>query len=95
MEEHEFTYWVIEYISCESNERWSYDKLQSHYGNVGSVGKMIQQFTLDNTLIQEFESICSAAKQLNISKSGIIRCCKGKQKQCGGFTFKYITNENI
>ncbi len=24
-----------------------------------------------------------------------IRCCKGKQKQCGGFTFKYITNENV
>lgn len=74
---------------------WSYDKLQSHYGNVGLVGKIIQQFTLDDTFIQEFESICSAAKQLNISKSGIIRCCKGKQKQCGGFIFKYITNENI
>ena len=74
---------------------WSYDKLQSHYGNVGPVGKIIQQFTLDDTFIQEFESICSAAKQLNISKSGSIRCCKGKQKQCGGFTFKYITNENI
>jgi hypothetical protein len=44
---------------------------------------------------KEFESICSAAKQLNISKSGIIRCCKGKQKQCSGFTFKYITNENV
>lgn len=74
---------------------WSYDKLQSHFGNIGQVGKIIQQFTLDNILIQEFESICNAAKQLNISKSGIIRCCKGKQKQCGGFTFKYITNENI
>jgi len=74
---------------------WSYDKLQFHYGNVGQVGKIIQQYTLDNTLIQEFESICSAAKRLNISKSGIIRCCKGRQKQCGGFTFKYITNENI
>jgi hypothetical protein len=74
---------------------WSYDKLQSHYGNVGQVGKIIQQYTLDNILIQEFESICSAAKQLNIGKSGIIKCCKGKQKQCGGFTFKYITNENI
>jgi hypothetical protein len=28
-------------------------------------------------------------------ETGIIKCCKGKQKQCGGFTFKYITNENI
>ena len=23
------------------------------------------------------------------------KCCRNKQKQCGGFTFKYITNENI
>ena len=74
---------------------WSYEKLQSHSGYIGQVGKIIQQFTLDDTFIEEFESICSAAKQLNISKSGIIRCCKNKQKQCGGFTFKYITNENI
>ena len=74
---------------------WSYNKLQFHFGNVGPIGKVIQQFTLDDIFIEEFESICSAAKQLNISKSGIIRCCKGKQKQCGGFTFKYITNENI
>lgn len=74
---------------------WSYDKLQFHYGNLGQVSKIIQQYTLDGIFIEEFESICNAAKQLNISKSGIIRCCKNKQKQCGGFTFKYITNENI
>lgn len=69
---------------------WSYDKLQYHYGYVGQVGKVIQQYSLDNIFIQQFESICSAAKQLNISKSGIIRCCKNRQKQCGGFIFKYI-----
>jgi hypothetical protein len=39
--------------------------------------------------------ITLASKELKLSKSGIIRCCKGKQKQCGRFTFKYITNENI
>ena len=74
---------------------WDYDKLQTHLGNVGSVGKVIQQYSLDNILIQEFESICSAAKHLNINKSGIIRCCKRKQKQCAGFIFKYKTNGNI
>lgn len=46
-------------------------------------------------LAHEFESICNAAKQLNISKSGIIRCCKGKQKKCGNFIFKYKEYENI
>ena len=83
------------YYKSAGGYLWSYSKLENHNGYIGQVGKMIQQYNLDNILIQEFESICSAAKQLNISKSGIIRCCKGKQKQCGGFIFKYITNENI
>lgn len=74
---------------------WSYDKLQTHPGYVGPVGKIVEQYSLDNVLIKEFESICNAAKQLNIDKSGIIRCCKRKQKQCAGFIFKYKTNENI
>lgn len=83
------------YYKSAGGYLWSYSKLETHNGHIGQVGKIIQQYTLDNILIQEFESICSAAKQLKISKSGIIRCCKGKQKQCGGFTFKYMTNENI
>jgi len=74
---------------------WSYDKLQSHFGHVGQICKSIQQYSLDNIFIQKFNSICTASKQLNISKSGIIKCCNNKQNQCGGFTFKYITNENI
>lgn len=68
---------------------WSYDKLQTHPGYVGPVGKIVEQYSLNNVLVQEFESICNAAKQLNINKSGIIRCCKGKQKKCGNFIFKY------
>jgi hypothetical protein len=74
---------------------WSYDKLQTHPGHVGYVGKVVEQYSLDNVLVHEFESICNAAKQLNISKSGIIRCCKGEQKKCGNFIFKYKKYENI
>ena len=74
---------------------WSYDKLEKHHGYVGPISISIEQYSLDNKLIQEFKSICDAAKQLNISKSGIIRCCKDRQKQCAGFIFKYKTNENI
>lgn len=74
---------------------WSYNKLEIHSGHIGPVGKKVEQYTLENVFIQEFDSICDTAKQLNICKSGIIRCCKGKQKQCGGFIFKYKKNENI
>lgn len=57
--------------------------------------KKVGQYDLENNLIQEFESLREASRQLNIDCGSISKCCRNKQKQCGGFTFKYITNENI
>jgi group I intron endonuclease len=57
--------------------------------------KKVGQYDLENNLIQEFESAREASRQLNIDCGSISKCCRNKQKQCGGFTFKYITNENI
>lgn len=74
---------------------WSYNKVEKHHGYVGPISIVIEQYSLDNKLIQEFESICDAAKQLKISKSGIIRCCKGKQKKCRNFIFKYKKDGNF
>jgi hypothetical protein len=83
------------YSNSAGGYLWSFEKLSFHTGYVGVKSKNIIQLTLDNVFIREFSSICSAAKELNLSKSGIIKCCKEKQKQCGGFIFKYKTNENI
>jgi len=44
---------------------------------------------------KEGEEKIVASRQLNIDCGSISKCCRNKQKQCGGFTFKYITNENI
>ena len=57
--------------------------------------KKVGQYDLENNLIQEFESLREASRQLNIDCGSISKCCKNKQKQSNGFTFKYITNENI
>jgi group I intron endonuclease len=57
--------------------------------------KKVGQYDLENNLIQEFESAREASRQLNIDCGSISKCCRNKQKQCSGFTFKYITNENI
>ncbi len=59
--------------------------------NIHRVG----QYDLKNNLIQEFESAREASRQLNIDCGSISKCCRNKQKQSSGFTFKYITNENI
>lgn len=74
---------------------WSYDKLIKHEGSFGQNTICILQCNINGDSLKKWASICLAARELKLSKSGIIRCCKGKQKQCGGFTFKYITNENI
>ncbi len=57
--------------------------------------KKVGQYDLENNLIQEFESAREASRQLNIDCGSISKCCRNKQKQSSGFTFKYITNENI
>lgn len=74
---------------------WSYDNLIKHKGSFGQNTIPILQCDLNGNNLKKWTSISLAAKELNLFKSGIIKCCKNKQKQCGGFTFKYITNENI
>lgn len=38
----------------------------------------------------EYYSARSAARDLNITAGGIIRCCSGKQKSAAGYYWKYI-----
>ena len=53
-------------------------------GNKGNIKKII---CLTNGKI--YESIKSAADELNLHSSGIIKVCKGEFKQTKGFEFKY------
>jgi len=68
---------------------WSYELLEKHLGSNGQDSKPIVQYDLNNDFIAEFDSIGNAARILSIDKSGIIKCCKGKQTRCGGFIFEY------
>lgn len=49
--------------------------------------KQIQQFTLDNKLIKEWNSISEAEKTLQIYN--ITAVCKNKQETAGGYKWKY------
>ena len=51
--------------------------------------KRVDQFTLEGILIKTHSSAKAATNELNINASGIGRCCKGKQKTCGGSTWKF------
>ena len=39
--------------------------------------------------------ITDCAKELNICKKSIGKCCNKKQKTCGGYHFRYATEEEI
>jgi len=54
--------------------------------------KIIQQFSLDNKIIQQFNSATEAGKHLNKSGNSIADCAAGRQKTAYGFKWKYLEN---
>lgn len=52
--------------------------------------KCVGKFDKEGNLLDKYLSRHEAAKQTNIHRSHITRCCKGHQKTSGGFIWKYI-----
>lgn len=50
--------------------------------------KIVLQYK-DNVFICKYKSGAEAARTLGVDHSSILRCCRGKQKTCKGFTFKF------
>ena len=55
-----------------------------------SLKKSIIQLDLMSNLIRIWNSISDASKELNIDKSSVVKCLKGKIKSCGGYKWKYV-----
>lgn len=68
------------------NLEWMNDKKEN---TTYSTGKRVCQIDKNtNQIIKTFNSINSALTELKISKNGIQKCIKGKQKSSGGFIWK-------
>jgi hypothetical protein len=52
----------------------------------------IEQRDSSGNILNEFKSGREAARQTNVDQSSIIKCCKGKVKRAGGYTFNYKHN---
>ena len=52
-------------------------------------GKEIEQYSLDGVFIKKWNGLIDAERELHIFRASICSCCKGKQKQAGGFVWKY------
>ena len=51
--------------------------------------RAVLQFALDGSFINEFESSSDAARKTGISKDKIFRCCQGKRKSSGGYSWVF------
>lgn len=49
----------------------------------------VLQYDLNNIFIKEWKNAEEASKELNISKQHIYSCCRGEQKTCGNFIWKF------
>ena len=54
--------------------------------------KIVQKLTLDNMVVEEYDSVQIAAKVNNICTSQINRACRGFNKDyiCHGYKWRYI-----
>jgi hypothetical protein len=53
------------------------------------LGKPVIQMDLDGNFISEFENAKYAGDELGLHGTSITSCCKGRNKTCGGFKWKY------
>lgn len=54
--------------------------------------KAVEQYSLDNQYIATYKSSWEAGKQLKLDSSSIYKVCSGKARTCGGFIWKFKTN---
>lgn len=56
-------------------------------------GRKILQYTLDNKLIAEYESLMEAEEKTGYSNRNICSCCLGRAKTAYGYIWKYSEKE--
>lgn len=59
------------------------------YGKDNPASRPMRQYSLDGTLLNEYESGTQACKKYGLDLSAVVRCCRGKRKTCGGYIWKY------
>ena len=74
-----------EIIAYRSHQR-------DHYKD--STLKSIDRISSSGEVINNYESIAQAAKELHLDASSISKVCKGKLKQTHGYKFRYAVVNN-
>lgn len=84
----------LEWVSRKKNISHSYQLGLSTRFKKGQY-RPVLQYDLEGNFIRRYDFTSDAIKAIGLNKSSrasITRCCKGKQKTCGGYIWRY---ENI
>jgi hypothetical protein len=76
----------LEWVTNDENHN---HKIENNLAPVTHIPKKVGKFTKDGDLIEEFDSIYSAAKSMNARQWEVSRCAKGERKTFKGFVWKY------
>lgn len=72
------------WISCDGEIQESIPPSKSRFRPV-----KVKQLTMDGTLINVWDSVQLAAKELDLTTKGIKDCCAGRQKSHGGYIWEF------
>ena len=76
------------HITNRKNGKLCSTECKARYMNNVSVA----QYDLQGSLVKVWDSVREASRVLNVSHANILACCKGRQKTCKNFIWRY-TNE--
>ena len=68
---------------------WSYRLLEIIIPKTDFRLKAVNQYSLNQELIESFKSASEASRKTGVSKTCITRCCRGERKSSGGYIWKY------
>ena len=91
----------LEYCSRSYNNRYNDKakkagkKISEKMTNNPKLSKPVQGIDRLTGEIKEFPSAHEAERQMDINYSDIIKCCKGRHKSAGGYTWHYVDSEEV
>jgi hypothetical protein len=83
----------LENLEFVTNKENQIHKFENGLGN--NFTRQIKQYDLNGNFIKEYNSIVSAAKEMNISKSCIRGVLTNNRKTAAGYIWKYSDDKNI
>ena len=83
--------WNLEYCNVTYNANYGTRAKRITKNNTGNpqLSKPVARFDIYGNFIEKYISAREAHRLAGFSQDGICRCCKGKNKTCGGYVWKY------